>query len=136
MARGECNCGEVAYEIEQELSDVYICHCSICRRSTGSGGIAVVIVAKDKLQWLKGVERINRWDKPGHDWHTVFCATCGSTLPGENDPLNFYVPVGTLTSGFENLKVAHHIWVSSKAGWEEIGDSGVQHTQAFLPAGA
>jgi len=34
-------------------------------------------------------------------------------------------------SGAERLKVAHHIYVGSKANWEEIGDSGKQHFGAF-----
>jgi len=27
--------------------------------------------------------------------------------------------------------VAHHIWVGSKAGWDEIGDGGRRHLEAF-----
>jgi hypothetical protein len=131
MVQGECNCGAVAYQINEKLSSVYICHCSICRRSTGSGGIAVAIVKKEKFSWLKGAEFVKYWSKPGQEWHTNFCSVCGSSLPGENDPENMYIPVGTLTSGHENLVVAHHYWVSSKASWEEIGDSGKQHPEGF-----
>ena len=40
MATGECNCGAVQFEIDAQLSGVFVCHCSICRRSTGSNGIA------------------------------------------------------------------------------------------------
>ncbi|GAA5214687.1 GFA family protein [Corallincola platygyrae] len=131
MATGECNCGAVGYEIAEELSDVYVCHCSICRRSTGSGGIAVVAVNKAQFRWTKGEDQIQTWHKPGHDWQTRFCKTCGSTLPGDNDDERMYVPVGTLIEGADNLKVAHHIWVDSKADWEEIGDDGKQHPKAF-----
>ncbi|SHF96274.1 Uncharacterized conserved protein [Microbulbifer donghaiensis] len=131
MVKGECSCGKVTYEIKQELSDVYICHCSLCRRSTGSGGIAVAVAPKEKFKWLKGEEDIKYWAMPGHDWHTNFCSTCGSTLPAENDSSSIYVPVGTLISGFESLKVAHHIWVASKANWEEICDSGKQHAEGI-----
>ena len=42
-----------------------------------------------------------------------------------------YVPAGLITVGDEGLKVAHHIWVDSKATWDEIGDNGEQHKQAF-----
>jgi hypothetical protein len=131
MVKGECNCGNVVYEISEKLSDVYICHCSICRRSTGSGGIAVSIVPKSKFFWVKGENLVKHWAKPGHDWHTNFCGICGSSLPGENDPQNMYIPVGTLISGHENLKVAHHLWVDSKASWEVIGDIGKQHREGF-----
>ncbi|MDH3906377.1 MAG: hypothetical protein OEV16_12075 [Gammaproteobacteria bacterium] len=44
MANGACNRGAVALEIGRDLSGVIVCHCSICRRATGSNGIAVVVV--------------------------------------------------------------------------------------------
>ena len=131
MLKGECNCGAVSYQAEGSVSDVFICHCSICRRSTGSGGIAVSIVASEKFEWLAGQEQIRYWSKAGHDWHTYFCKVCGSTLPGANDERNVYIPVGTIVKGGENLKVAHHLYVNSKASWEEIGDSGKQHPEGY-----
>ncbi|WP_444941132.1 GFA family protein [Microbulbifer sp. ZKSA004] len=131
MTKGECNCGEIAYEIQESLTDLYMCHCSICRRSTGSGAITVAIVPTEKFSWVKGKENLKYWSKPGHDWHTNFCATCGSTLPGDNDSLNTYIPAGSLVDGNENLKVVHHLWVDSKASWEVIGDAGKQHPKGF-----
>ncbi|MBP0019429.1 MAG: GFA family protein [Cyanobacteria bacterium SBLK] len=131
MAIGECNCGAIAFEIATNLSDVYICHCSICRRSTGSNGIAVVVVNNSDFRWVRGEELIKTWHKPGYDWHTNFCNNCGSPLPGVNDDARMYIPVGLITEGDENLQVAHHIWVDSKATWDEIGDNGKQHQQAF-----
>ena len=131
MAIGECNCGAVAFEITSKISDVFICHCSICRRSTGSNGIAVVVIRNSDFRWVRGEKRINTWHKPEHDWKTSFCQNCGSPLPGVNDESRMYVPVGLISEGDENLKVAHHIWVGSKATWDEIGDNGKQHQQAF-----
>ncbi len=131
MISGECNCGAVAFEISTAMSDIYICHCTICCRSTGSSGIAVGIVAKDKFLWTRGEKDIGRWSKPGHDWETCFCMTCGSTLPGENDKTRMYVPVGLLTAGAADLKVVHHLYVDSKADWYVIGDSGKQHKQGY-----
>lgn len=131
MATGECNCGAIAFEITSNISDVFICHCSICRRSTGSNGIAVVVISNRDFHWIRGEELINTWHKPGHDWQTSFCQNCGSPLPGVNDESRMYVPAGLITEGGDSLKVAHHIWVDSKATWDEIGDSGQQHQQAF-----
>ncbi|TQV72736.1 GFA family protein [Exilibacterium tricleocarpae] len=129
--RGECNCGAVSFEISATISDVYICHCSICRRSTGSAGIAVGIVSKDEFKWVTGKDNIGLWSKPGHDWQTSFCVTCGSPLPGKNDDKTIYVPVSLLTTGVSELKVAHHLFVGSKADWEEIGDTGKQHIEGY-----
>jgi len=57
MARGECNCGAVAFEIDAELKDVYVCHCSICRRFTGAAGIAVLLVDNSAFRWLRGADK-------------------------------------------------------------------------------
>ena len=131
MAKGKCNCGLVAFEIDSDISEVFVCHCSICRKSTGSNGIAVIVVDKDVFRWTQGSNMIESWEKPGEDWQTSFCRVCGSPLPGINDESRMYVPAGLITQGGESLKVAHHIWVESKAVWDEIGDSGKQHPQSF-----
>lgn len=131
MAAGQCSCGAVAFEIDAALSDVYVCHCSICRRATGSGGIAVVVVPNEVFRWTRGHDRISTWTKPGHDWQTWFCATCGSPVPGINDPTRVFVPAGLLTVGGDSLRVAHHLFVDSRAPWEVIGDDGVQHPEGL-----
>lgn len=131
MAIGTCNCGAIGFEISGELSDVYVCHCSICRRSSGSNGIAVVVISNDRFQWTHGEELIASWQKPDADWQTWFCRICGSRVPGTNDASRMFVPAAAITHGAKSLEVKHHIWVDSKAGWDEIGDCGRQHKEAF-----
>lgn len=128
MATGECNCGAVAFEISAEISDVYVCHCSICRRATGANGIAVIVVPNEAFSWLRGREAIASWRKPDMDWETWFCRHCGSRVPGINDASRMFVPAGLLTTGAETLSVAHHIFVDSKACWDTIADDGQQHS--------
>ncbi len=131
MLKGHCNCGAVSFEIEMDLKDIYICHCSICRRWTGNNGVAVSIVPNDKFQWSAGKEQIACWKKPNADWQSWFCRICGSALPGNNDEINMFVPVGLLEGAGNNLEVAHHIWVDSKASWDKIADDGKQHKREF-----
>jgi hypothetical protein len=131
MATGECNCGAVQFEIDADLSGVFICHCSICRSSTGSNGKAVVVVLNDQFRWNRGQEQIATWKKPNTNWQTWFCRICASPLPGENDPTRMFVPAGSITHGGDALKVIHHIWVGSKANWDQIGDAGQQHITEY-----
>ena len=131
MALGECNCGAIGFEISAELSDVFVCHCSICRRATGSNGIAVVVVDNADFRWVRGEENVTSWKMPDADWQIWFCRSCGSPVPGLNDESRMFVPAGLLTDGGDSLKVKHHIWVDSKAVWDEIGDAGRQHREAF-----
>jgi hypothetical protein len=125
----------VAFKIDAELSDVFVCHCSICRRYTGSNGIAVVVVGNNAFQWLRGEHQIATWKKPDAEWEAWFCRVCGSALPGRNDESRMFIPAGLILRGGENLKVAHHVWVGSKATWDEIGDAGLQHREAFKSNG-
>ena len=128
---GACNCGTVRFEINTGVSDIYVCHCSICRRSTGSNGIAVIVVDNEAFRWIAGEANITTWKKPDVDWQTWFCSRCGSPLPGANDAKRTFVPAGLLLEGSEPLSVKHHIWVDSKANWDEIGDNGCQHPEAL-----
>lgn len=133
MIQGECNCGAVAFAIDAALEDIYICHCSICRRSTGSNGIAVVVFPKEQFRWVRGEDTVATWRKPGTQWHTWFCRICGAPVPGENDPRTMFAPAGSLTSGGEGLRVAHHVHVGSRAPWDVIGDDGRQHATRYEP---
>ncbi|WP_299773302.1 GFA family protein [uncultured Pseudoteredinibacter sp.] len=129
--KGECNCGAIRYHLKKSPSDVYMCHCSICCKSTGSGGIAVVIVENEHFQWLSGQDVLRHWRKPDHDWHSYFCSVCGSAMPGENDDDRMYIPVGTLSDGVDSLRLSHHLFVDSKAAWEPLSESAIQHKAGF-----
>ncbi len=130
--KDKCNCGAVAFEIDAVVTDVYVCHCSICRRATGSNGIAVVVVANDAFRWTRGEDDIATWKKPDADWQVWFCSTCGSPVPGINNESTMFVPAALITEGGDALKVAHHVWVDSKASWDEIGDAGKRHPEGFV----
>jgi hypothetical protein len=52
-------------------------------------------------------------------------------VPGANDKSRMFIPAGLISDGGAALRVAHHIWVDSKAAWDEIGDSGKQHAEGF-----
>jgi len=131
MATGSCNCGAVSFEISCPITDVYVCHCSICRKATGGNGMTVVLVENSAFRWRSGEEHISTWEKPNAHWQTWFCSKCGSPVPGSNDESHMFVPAGLITDGEELLRVAHHLWVGSKAPWDVIGDSAQQHEQAF-----
>lgn len=131
MMQGQCNCGAIRFEIDAHPSGVFVCHCSICRRHTGTNGNAVLVHSNEHFRWHCGNEHISSWKKPESDWQIWFCSICGSQLPGQNDKTTMFIPAGLLNDGGADLKVTHHIWVDSKAAWDEIGDAGQQHSEAF-----
>lgn len=130
MIIGKCNCEAVQFAILSEPKDIYMCHCSICRKATGTNGIGVLVVNNSDFQWQKGQDAVATWKKPNSDWQTWFCKSCGSKVPGDNDSERKFIPVGLIKDD-KGLSVTHHIWVDSKAHWDEIGDEGTLHPEAF-----
>ena len=133
MLRGECPCGAVAFEADHAPPGVFACHCSLCRRFTGAGGVAVVIVPDAAFRWLRGEACVTTWRKPDADWESHFCGGCGGALPGRNDSDHMFIPAGSLTQGAEGLRVLHHLFVGSKADWDEIGGDGKRHDGPYGP---
>ncbi len=93
--------------------------------------MAVLVVQNNQFRWLQGQQSIATWKKPNTEWQIWFCSICGSPVPGENNPKTMYVPAGSITDGGDGLRVIHHVWVGSKAVWDEIGDTGKQHAEGF-----
>ena len=55
--RGRCLCGAVAYEISGKPETAFYCHCSRCRRWTGSAVAALMVIQSDQLTVTKGKDQ-------------------------------------------------------------------------------
>ena len=129
---GSCLCGEVRYEIEGAFERFYLCHCTYCRKDTGSAHGANLFSSTAILKWLCGAEKVKLFSLPSTRHQKCFCSVCGSALPiVQKNASLLVVPAGSL-DGAVNIKPDAHIFVSSKANWEE----GFDKIQAFdkLPA--
>jgi hypothetical protein len=125
--KGSCLCGAVSFAIDGKYSPVGQCHCSKCRKVSGSDGNAVFITAYGALRWLSGEENTKIFIVPESTWKSRFCVTCGSPVPFPNDDKKIYfVPAGLLDDdpGFRGY--AQHIFVGSKAPWVVITDGAPQ----------
>ena len=91
----------------------------------------MVLANRSVFRWVRGEEMVATWRKPGADWQTWFCRTCASPMPGTNDEAQVFIPVGSIIKGAEGLRVAHHLFVGSKAPWHMIGDDGKQHPDSY-----
>ncbi|MGP2503166.1 GFA family protein [Pantoea ananatis] len=54
MISGRCLCGTVVFKLAQQPSHFYRCHCSLCRRQTGTGHNLATLVHADQFSWLAG----------------------------------------------------------------------------------
>jgi len=117
--QGKCLCGEVRFSLSGELPDLYQCHCSLCRKVSGSSSNSAMKIERAQLRWDAGEDLIHRYETDS-GFKSHFCSRCGSPLPNPtaNDSA-WWVPVGLLENG-EGLRIAAHMFVASRAPWDVI----------------
>jgi hypothetical protein len=121
MLQGSCLCGGIRFEISGPVAGISQCHCSLCRKVSGTANIATIAVSADQLRWLAGEELVRTFARPS-GYGAAFCATCGSPAPDANAARTRYgIPAG-LIDGDRDLRVIEHIFIGSKAQWEAIPD--------------
>jgi hypothetical protein len=117
---GRCACGAVHYQVADAFVYAANCHCSGCRRATGSAFKAFAGIERHELQLTSGDGNLKIvGDENGHD---ARCATCGSLLYSVvRDGAFVHVAMGTLVDD-PTIRPTKHIFVGSKAPWFTITD--------------
>ena len=116
--KGSCLCGEVRYEITPPFKIFQYCHCSRCRKFTGSAHASNLFVPPSQFQWLQGQNHVGRYEHPESKYFaTCFCKICGSSLPwAVQRGANIVVPTGTLDED-PSIEPQQNIFWTSKAPW-------------------
>src|SRR5690349_5102994 len=98
MPKGTCVCGAVEFEVRPPYRFFQYCHCSRCRKRSGSIHAANLAVMADQLTWLRGEAHVKRFELDGaKSWCNCFCDLCGSGLPwATRNGKAFIVPAGAL----------------------------------------
>jgi hypothetical protein len=126
MLTGSCLCGGIRFEISGPVAGIAQCHCSLCRKSSGTGSIATLRVRAEQLRWLSGEDLVRTFARPS-GYGTSFCSVCGSPAPDPDSARAHYgIPAGLL-DGDPALRFIEHIFVGSKAQWDVISGNAPQH---------
>ena len=127
MQAGSCLCGAVKYEIAGELAPIQLCHCSMCRRASGTAFASNMPVRAADFRIVSGEASLKSYEsRPGKE--RLFCAACGSPIISRSagDPGMVRVRAGTLDEPVD-ARLAFHFHVASKASWLPITDDLPQH---------
>ena len=127
MIYGSCLCGAVRVEVREPLERApEACHCTQCRKQTGSYLIAVnvrrsalKVLGEDSVAWYQSSARVERG----------FCRVCGSTLFWKPNIEGYEwtgVAMGCIDTQL-SISVAKHTFVGDKGGYYEINDGAPQH---------
>lgn len=71
--KGSCHCGDVAYEVEGEVTAVVNCNCSICSRK----GALLMAVPLQQVTIHKGEDQLQRYTFNNNVIIHRFCKRCG-----------------------------------------------------------
>jgi hypothetical protein len=133
--RGSCLCGSVQYEITGEPKKFYHCHCSRCRKASGTGHASNLLLQPGSIRWIRGEELVRSYKIPEAKRFTrQFCMTCGSPLPRQvKDTELVIIPAGSLDNE-PMIKPQARIFWDSRASWSCHGDDDLP-VHAEYPAG-
>ncbi|MDN3611452.1 GFA family protein [Vibrio ostreicida] len=121
MLTGSCLCGKIGIEVPDDFDYMGNCHCSECRKFTGSDYSSVGGISSSKFVFTKGEEFVSIYSK-SEETELAFCKCCGSSLFSRK-----------ITGGKHNIRLGildstpthkpnFHIFVASKAPWFDIND--------------
>lgn len=117
---GRCYCGAVHYAVDGPFAYALNCHCSQCRRRTGSAFKPFAGIAREHVRVTRGESDLVLLGTATNN-HTS-CARCGTLLFSVvQDGARIHVSLGTI-EGDPGIRPRAHIFVGSKAPWYAITD--------------
>jgi hypothetical protein len=126
MIRGSCLCGGVKFEIDRAVGPFELCHCSRCRKVTGSAFFAGLGALRSDVHLLQGRDLMKTYEAPIREsppgFRSCFCGRCGSPLPDLNSTSSLLeIPAGLLDDD-PQTRPDKHIFVDIKSTWFHITD--------------
>lgn len=124
---GKCYCGAVHYAVADRFIYAANCHCSNCRRTTGSAFKPFAGIERAKLRVTEGADRLMIFGD--ENTHNAHCKLCGSLLYSVvRDGAFVHVAMGTLVDT-PSIRPTAHMFVGSKAPWFTIADDLPQYDE-------
>jgi hypothetical protein len=122
---GGCTCRAVRFRMETAPLFVHCCHCSWCRRETGTAFALNAMIEADRVTLLCGEPELVRTPSNSGKGQTIArCPACRiavwSNYAGAGEAVRF-VRVGTLDRA-ELLQPDIHIFTSTKLPWVVLPD--------------
>ena len=126
MIHGSCLCGAVRFEFTKAAGPFDLCHCTRCRKVTGSAFFSGLYVHIEDFRLVAGGELITIYEAPilrtPPAYCVSFCSRCGSPVPNPSDTSGLLeIPAGLLDED-PGMRPDKHIFIELKAPWFEITD--------------
>ncbi len=122
MIPGRCLCGAIRYQIHGEVGPIDLCHCSFCRRASGSAFASNATIARKDFEMVAGKDVLKEYESSPGKFRS-FCSDCGSPIFARHvaSPDTLRIRCGTLDADPGSRPLGHYD-VASKAPWFSIAD--------------
>ena len=97
-AEGQCLCGAVAFEIGVPARWAWHDHSSATRRAHGAAYATYVGVWASRFRFLRGQDKLTRFEDAERGGVRSFCSICGSPVTFQRNKQNVNVPRALLTA--------------------------------------
>lgn len=122
---GGCFCGAIRYEAGSPRSDQTICHCTMCRGTTGAPFVAWFTVPEQELRVTQGTPATFRSSPPAE---RSFCGRCGTQLFFRHEGAPGLADVTTASlDDPEAVPPRDHTFVRSRLSWVRLADGLPEH---------
>lgn len=118
---GGCQCGAVRYAVDAAPSYRTVCHCTICRRSSGAPMVAWFTVPVTGFRLLAGEPASFRSSAMAT---RTFCGRCGTPITFRRDGLDEVDVTACSLDDPEAVPPEDHTFVRSALGWAR-GEDGL-----------
>jgi hypothetical protein len=105
---GSCLCGNVTYSVRDAPLRSGLCHCSDCRKESGSSFVAFAIWPAHAFESAGEVKYYNG---------RGFCPECGSRLFNIIEEDGIEIRLGSLDMAPTDLEPNYEIWVKRRENW-------------------
>lgn len=129
--RGSCLCGNAAYQITGDPVLFYCCHCSVCRKASGSS-FATNLIVKAADFSVTTVRRPLAAYESSPAKLRYFCPECGSPVFSQASKTGEWVSVrcGSLDQDPPG-RPSVHLHVGAKSSWVDLCDGLPQHDEGL-----
>jgi len=125
LLSGGCLCGGVRFELTLPFHRANHCHCSRCRKHSGTFGLTQARVRREGFRLLQG-EDLLRVFRPRGWAAKVFCSRCGSSLFGGHWPEGEEVSIRLRAlDGDPGIRPQYRSFTDSRAVWDALPDDGL-----------
>lgn len=133
MYEGSCLCGAIQVEIAGSISDIIHCHCSLCRKNSGTAFATNGYINAEEFKVFDAGNKLGLYEfKAGRKRY--FCTICASPIfsSSSDRPSKLRIRLGLLDSQISERPISHN-FVSSKANWENL-DAELPRYDSFEPS--